>query len=408
MFNQAKVLEWENLLQISKKGTTVHWKSNPDQSPATVVLSSHLSQIREGDKPLVVLYLDTNAWCPFCERVWFVLEEKKIPFDVELIDLNNKPKWYTDMVPTGLVPAVKIEGELFYESKTILLELESRFAKIPLLPENPQEKTVASEMIEACEKGDLFQAGFKFISSLSEQNQELEELESDLELNLNEIEKALQKYPGDYFLRDFSLVDLMYIPILQRFSANLPVFRGYNLRGNEKYPLLNRWLQAMNNRRVYQIIKPDDNTNHILGKNLFKLKPIRSGLELIPDYNGSDPQQDRFEAAAKLSDNHKTVTKDILENSGIKAWVNEDSCQKVQEYIDLSLRFLADYLIQGGSTSLETYEIINHREVAAIGAISLSYIRNRVCVPRDLSAGAAKEFRTAIDKIVSSIYSYST
>jgi len=53
--------------------------------------------------PLVTLYRDTNGWCPFCERVWLQLEAKGLPYDEVLINLQDKPQWYKDMVPTTLV-----------------------------------------------------------------------------------------------------------------------------------------------------------------------------------------------------------------------------------------------------------------------------------------------------------------
>jgi glutathione S-transferase len=42
--------------------------------------------------------------------VWLALEEKGIPYDCVLIELYNKPPWYTDLVPTKLVPAVVSQG----------------------------------------------------------------------------------------------------------------------------------------------------------------------------------------------------------------------------------------------------------------------------------------------------------
>lgn len=53
--------------------------------------------------------------------MWFALEEKNIPYDTVLINLQDKPEWYKKMVPTQLVPAVKINGELVYESYDILM-----------------------------------------------------------------------------------------------------------------------------------------------------------------------------------------------------------------------------------------------------------------------------------------------
>jgi hypothetical protein len=31
--------------------------------------------------------------CPFSHRVLLVLEEKEIPYELEFINLNNKPEW---------------------------------------------------------------------------------------------------------------------------------------------------------------------------------------------------------------------------------------------------------------------------------------------------------------------------
>lgn len=54
-------------------------------------------------------------------QVWFALEEKNIPYDTVLINLQDKPEWFKKLVPTQLVPAVKINGKLVYESYDILM-----------------------------------------------------------------------------------------------------------------------------------------------------------------------------------------------------------------------------------------------------------------------------------------------
>ncbi len=43
-------------------------------------------------------------------------------------------------------------------------------------------------------------------------------------------------------------------------------------------------------------------------------------------------------------------------------------------------------------------------KVAAIGAIALAYLRNRASAPRDMSAGAAIAFRSAIDTVFQALY----
>jgi len=35
--------------------------------------------------------------------VWLALEEKGVPYDNVLVSLQNKPEWYTELVPTKKV-----------------------------------------------------------------------------------------------------------------------------------------------------------------------------------------------------------------------------------------------------------------------------------------------------------------
>ena len=37
---------------------------------------------RTEDEVLVTLYRDHHAWCPYCQKVWMQLEEKRIPYKV--------------------------------------------------------------------------------------------------------------------------------------------------------------------------------------------------------------------------------------------------------------------------------------------------------------------------------------
>ena len=63
-------------------------------------------------------------------QIWLALLYKGIPFDVVFIDLRNKPDWYEAIVPTKLVPAVRLRhsGEVVYESADILKACRSFFA----------------------------------------------------------------------------------------------------------------------------------------------------------------------------------------------------------------------------------------------------------------------------------------
>ena len=44
----------------------------------------------------LTLYRDHAGWCPYCQKVWALIEEKKIPCRIERINMRSygpKPKW---------------------------------------------------------------------------------------------------------------------------------------------------------------------------------------------------------------------------------------------------------------------------------------------------------------------------
>ena len=81
-------------------------------------------------EPRVTYYRDTAAWCPYCQKVWILLEEKKIPYKVEKIAMRSygdKPASYLKLVPNGLLPAINIDGDFMTDSLQIMLTLERTF-----------------------------------------------------------------------------------------------------------------------------------------------------------------------------------------------------------------------------------------------------------------------------------------
>ncbi|MEH2037841.1 glutathione S-transferase family protein [Nostoc sp.] len=402
---QDTVSNWEQLLEIAQKNTPARRVRRPGQSPSTAPIPSSLHKLPPDTEPPVLLYRDTNSWCPFCERVWFALEEKEIPFATEFIDLSNKPKWYTDLVPTTLVPAAKIEDKLVYESKDILLALEERFGPT-LLPEDPEENAVARQWLEDAETNGVRDIAYKFLRQPPEDPHELASLQAAFEAKLDELEQLLGKYPGPYFLSTFSVVDITYSPHLDRLAANLPVYRGYQLKGNPRYPRINAWFEALKQRPAYHRVKSDDTTNNLLLRRRWGVTPI--GNPSPPDPAISQEIQFRAEAAERLTDNREVALGDILKNSGVQALAVNGDTTAVKEAVDFHLRLLADYLINGNGAALPWGRVGGKDNAdptaAAVGAITLAYVRNRICAPRDMSAGAATAFRAAADKVLASLY----
>ena len=53
-------------------------------------------------------------------RVWLALEYKGIDYDTMFINLRDKPQWFLELIPTGLVPVAKVKDKLVHESYDIL------------------------------------------------------------------------------------------------------------------------------------------------------------------------------------------------------------------------------------------------------------------------------------------------
>ena len=81
-------------------------------------------------EPRVIFYKDRASWCPYCQKVWIMLEEKKIPHRIEKINMRSygdKPREFLAKVPNGLLPAIELDGKLQTDSISIMMNLERTF-----------------------------------------------------------------------------------------------------------------------------------------------------------------------------------------------------------------------------------------------------------------------------------------
>jgi Glutathione S-transferase, N-terminal domain len=69
--------------------------------------------------------LPTRAPAP---QVWLQLEEKRIPYEIEKINMRcygAKPRAFMEMVPSGLLPVMELNGRVIIESDAIMAALEA-------------------------------------------------------------------------------------------------------------------------------------------------------------------------------------------------------------------------------------------------------------------------------------------
>lgn len=359
--------------------------------------------------------------CPYCQKVWLYLEEKRIPYRVSKVPMRcygQKPAWFSRLSATGLLPVAEIDGDIVIESDVILQTLEDRFPDGPqLLPLAREPSAQAVPALLRLER-ELFSAWLRWLtgSTITNERQELAFTNT-----LGRVEEALAAFGGPYFLGEgFSLIDAIFAPFLERMAASLCFYKGFLMRDNPRFPNLERWFQAMESRESFRNIKSDWYThaldlppqvgscsmvpagepcaNEISGKDGSWTLPLKpNGVEpLLP---GADEAAAKREAAAQLIGNHEAVVKFAARGLGevgvppLMAELADPNARPNESYVpllDAALRMVAHALLDGPEVAQPAVGGFVAGEAVASG---VAYLRARVGVPRDMSYEAARQFR---------------
>jgi glutathione S-transferase len=394
-------------------------------SNASIALASS----KEQETPLVTFYRDTNGWCPFCERIWIALRAKGIPYKESLISLQNKPEWYKDLVPTTLVPAVlfhgdddKAERRIVWESADIMTALDEAF------PDTPPMVLDTAEYKEALELNDaLNRAGFAYVyggrnTSLTEED--LEERRLAFHEQLDKLDAALSASEGPFRLgASFCGLDCIMVPTLERWRFQLPITIGIDIV--EDRPALQAWFDAMDAYAPYSGRVAGDQYSWTATTSMFlryfgggEDKPeVKKGIQAadaaaellstgFTKYDGGDDEsvfEFAQEAAAKLISNHDAVVKDCTRQEPLSQ--KDISRASDETTADALLRYVTSVLL----TSPTTATLVESATTASLldipddkiqaGIVAARAVASRLCVPRDMSAGAAKVLRYVLTTV---------
>ncbi|KAK0863708.1 hypothetical protein LTS02_006456 [Friedmanniomyces endolithicus] len=102
--------------------------------PAKAIVDAH-----QAEQPLKLF----SGWfCPFVQRAWTVLEEKKIPYQYIEVNPYHKPASLLALNPRGLVPTLQYQDKPLYESPVLCEFLEDAYPDHGprLLPRDPYER----------------------------------------------------------------------------------------------------------------------------------------------------------------------------------------------------------------------------------------------------------------------------
>ncbi len=328
----------------------------------------------------VTLYRDNHAWCPYCQKVWLWLEEKQIPYRVEKVTMfcyGQKESWYKRKVPSGMLPALELKGTLITESDDILLALERVYGPLGQGIKDP--RVLPLRQLERL----LFRAWCQWLCSpVGSAAQEQQHREQFIRV-VDQVEAALSRTPGPYFLEEFGIADVIFTPFLERMNASLYYYKGYSLR--EENPHLQAWFAGMESRPTYRGTQSDFHTHvHDLPPQMggcwendapqtwVNQQRVDHGPWMgLPDVAYPEPESARAEALHRVLKHRANLIRVNPAEDGL---------------VDEALRAALTYLMTGevclpppGSDS------------------ALRYLRDRISVPRDMSIYAAKRLREALE-----------
>jgi glutathione S-transferase len=366
-------LSWQDLQALTD------WHPDLVNGPTNPQATLRLFGQSEADVR-VTLYRDNHAWCPYCQKVWLWLEEKRIPYRIKKITMfcyGEKERWYKRIVPSGMLPALELDGCLVTESDDILMALEQAFG--PLERSMTDPAVIPLRQLERL----LFRAWCLWLCYPSRSPKEDQRSRDQFVRVVNQVETALASTPGPYFLDPFSTADVVFTPYVERMNASLYYYKGYSLR--EENPRFSAWFDAMETRPTYRGTQSDFHTHaHNLPPQMggcYSNKTPESQTSQqrvdngpwqgLPDVTYAEPDTSRQEALQRVIKHRANI---------IRVNPADDAT------FDTALRCALTHLMTG-----EPCPPPNGTDAA------LRYLRDRVNVPRDMSIYAGKRLRAALE-----------
>jgi glutathione S-transferase len=206
---------------IKKASPKMSKSSHPDADlhPSATALAAKTVSAHQDEQPLK---LYSGWFCPFVQRVWLVLEEKKIPYQYIEVNPYHKPASLLALNPRGLVPTLEYQNKPLYESTVVCEFLEEAYPDFgaKLMPEDVYQRArtriwtdfVTSRVIPSFHRFLQFQP-------MSDEKG-LGEVRGEFLGHLKEFTKEMDQ-EGPYYLgKEASLIDFIIAPWIV--SSSLP------------------------------------------------------------------------------------------------------------------------------------------------------------------------------------------
>ena len=187
--------------------------------------------------------------CPFAQRSLILLSEKGLDYELQEIDLSNKPDGFNEVSPYSKVP-VLVHGDVtLYESSIINEYIDEVFSEPPMMPTSAAGRAEARIWIDY----DNIKFVPLFYKVLLEKDLDQQQgLAAALVNALLFIEQNVmsKRRGGRYWMGDtFSLVDMAVYPHFERLAV-LEHYRG--IRIPDSCGGLREWMACVSERSSVQ------------------------------------------------------------------------------------------------------------------------------------------------------------
>jgi glutathione S-transferase len=185
-------------------------------------------------------------------RVWIMLLEKNLPFELEPLQLNGDQFQgeFLALNPFHQVPVLVDDGFRVIESVAILDYLEAKYPAPPMLPTTPQDLAIV-RMVQQVTlnalKSALTPLTYQMIGVATYEPAQLEAAKQELDTALRFLEQLLgdRPYLGGETL---TLADITASPsVLTCPHLEIPLY---------PYPHLHAWSQRLSQRPAWQMTEP--------------------------------------------------------------------------------------------------------------------------------------------------------
>lgn len=171
-----------------------------------------------GSVPKGLIRLYSMRFCPFAQRTRLVLNAKGIKYDTVNINLKDKPDWFLEKNPLGLVPTLETSaGEVIYESPITCEYLDEVYPEKKLLPSSPFAKAQQKMMLEHFSKVTPY---FYKIPTGRKNGEDVSGLEAELKEKLAKLNEELVNKKTKFFGGDsITMIDYMMWPWFERLEV---------------------------------------------------------------------------------------------------------------------------------------------------------------------------------------------